>query len=171
MPRGWPLGPHRSAVRRTMSSMTPRSSFSHEGCPCFSFSFEGCTHVHPSGGFPVNNRESTGPSSQRLAALRERGQAVLQTKRAARGGPCVCVHFRAIARDMPLSCKRPTAGGPGAIPTVDFLLHPLGAIVKKRGVKSHVRIPLRIIWRALQSLPDPKIGVKRKADQFRKVVP
>jgi hypothetical protein len=58
-----------------------------------------------------------------------------------------------MARGMPLSCKRPTVWAPGAIPTVDFLLHHLGAMVKKMGVKSHVRIPLRIIWRALQLRP------------------
>ena len=42
------------------------------------------------------------------------------------------------ARDMSLSCKRPGRWAPGAIPTVDFLLYGLGAVVKKTGVKSYV---------------------------------
>jgi hypothetical protein len=37
---------------------------------------------------------------------------------------------------MALSCKRPARWGPGANPTVDFLLHHLGVVVKKMGVKS-----------------------------------
>src|SRR6266404_5591923 len=39
---------------------------------------------------------------------------------------------------MSLSCKRPALWAPGALPTVDFLLHHLGAVVKKMGVKSLV---------------------------------
>jgi hypothetical protein len=37
---------------------------------------------------------------------------------------------------MALSCKRPVLWAPGAIPTVDFLLHHPRAFVKKTGVKS-----------------------------------
>jgi hypothetical protein len=41
------------------------------------------------------------------------------------------------ARGMSPSCKGPAASAPGAIPTVDFLLHRFGAVVKKMGVKTH----------------------------------
>jgi hypothetical protein len=37
----------------------------------------------------------------------------------------------------PLSCKRPALWAPGAIPTVDFLLHHFGATVKKTAVKNN----------------------------------
>src|SRR6266404_3394960 len=40
----------------------------------------------------------------------------------------------------PLSCKRPTLSAPGAIPTVDFLLHHPAAAVKKVAVKTHDRV-------------------------------
>src|SRR5712671_4502361 len=43
----------------------------------------------------------------------------------------------ATACDIPLSCKRPALWEPGAIPTVDFLLHHCAASVKKMGVKTH----------------------------------
>jgi len=39
----------------------------------------------------------------------------------------------------PLSCKRPRGFPAGAIPTVDFLLHHLAAVVKKTAVKTHDR--------------------------------
>jgi hypothetical protein len=68
--------------------------------------------------------------------MQERGPAVLQTK-----GPPEAAHVfslicDAMARDMPLSCKRPAPWGPGAISTVDFLLHHFALVVKKMGVKT-----------------------------------
>jgi len=50
----------------------------------------------------------------------------------------------AMVRDMPLSCNGPALRAPGAIPTVDFLLPPRGAAVKKMAVKSHDWIRRRI---------------------------
>src|SRR5258705_6611501 len=84
------------------------------------------------GGFLVNNNESTSRKPwQGPASMQERGPAVLPTK-----GPPEAAHVfslicDAMARDMPLSYKRPTLWAPGAIPTMDFLLHHVAVVVKK----------------------------------------
>src|SRR5467141_2995327 len=54
-----------------------------------------------------------------------------------RGGPC-WLSYVTPRCDVSLSCKRPALWAPGALPTVDFLLHYLGAVVNKMGVKSLV---------------------------------
>jgi hypothetical protein len=49
-------------------------------------------------------------------------------------------------------------GAPGAIPTVDFLLYRLAAVVKKMSVKSHVGVVLaftRQIARGMAETPEP----------------
>ena len=43
---------------------------------------------------------------------------------------------RAWRGEVAAGMQTPGAWGPGAVPTVDFLLSRLGAIVKKMGVKS-----------------------------------
>ena len=48
---------------------------------------------------------------------------------------------------MSLSCKRPALWAPGAIPTVNFLLHHFAVVVKKVDVKSHDRTRRRIAQR------------------------
>src|ERR1700687_4014570 len=81
---------------------------------------------HRQGAFIVNNNESTMPHVPGgPAAMRERGVLQIGIASVAR-----------MARDMSLSRKRPALRAPGAIPTLDFLLHHLGAVVKKTGVKS-----------------------------------
>ena len=64
----------------------------------------------------------------------------------------------AMARDMSLSCNGPVLREPGAIPTVDFLLYRLAAVVKKMSVKSHVGVVLaftRQIARGMAETPEP----------------
>ena len=66
----------------------------------------------------------------------ERGPAALPTKGPHEAAHVFALMCDAMARDMPLSCKRLALWAPGAIPTADFLLYHLGAVVKKMGVKS-----------------------------------
>ena len=87
-------------------------------------------------GFVVNNNESTVALPPWRPPPWQR--ALLQMKRAARGGPCGCFHRQRDGAGMALHAKRPALWVPGAIPTVDFLLYRFGAVVKKMGVKSHV---------------------------------
>jgi hypothetical protein len=61
------------------------------------------------------------------------GIGVLHTKGPPEAAHMLCFDLR---RDGAGKCKRPALWVPGAIPTVDFLLHHFGAVVKKVGVKS-----------------------------------
>jgi hypothetical protein len=67
----------------------------------------------------------------------------------------------AMARGMPLSCKRPALWVPGAIPTVDFLLHHFAWVVKKVDVKNQDWIRRRIqqIGKRSRIAPDPVMFV------------
>ena len=89
------------------------------------------------GGFPVNNRESAGALPPGRPAPWQR--ALLQMKRAAPRRPVWWLSSAARWRE---TCRSHANArrfrAPGTIPTVDFLLHHLGAVVKKTSVKSLV---------------------------------
>jgi hypothetical protein len=68
--------------------------------------------------------------------MQEGGSAVIQIIRPPEAADVSAFICDAMAREASLACKRPALWGPGAIPTVDFLLQQIGPAVKKMGVKS-----------------------------------
>jgi hypothetical protein len=75
---------------------------------------------------------------------------------------------------LPQACdkKGPRGFPAGAIPTVDFLLHDFGRVVKKTRVKSHDRsIPLGHHWPAtdeIEALGSGALGVRHAPDSGAK---
>jgi len=102
-------------------------------------------------GFPVNNRESTvALPPWRLL----RGGALLQMKRAARGGPCGCFHLRRDGAGMALHANARRGGRRAQFQMWIFSYNRFGATVKKwvsRVMLSAVPAPILGVHRAFAS--------------------